>query len=90
MSKFEKITPTELKRRVIACNHESHFFDRETMRYFGDTMANFGVSREPVRIKTREGEVLLAWELYRKKPVECGLQSSNYFDVTTYKRVFPD
>jgi len=42
------------------------------MRFFGDTMENYGV---------RSGIVngIDCWELYRKKPVNYDLQSSHYF-----------
>ena len=59
------MTPSELKRKhqdAVPC---SHYFDAETMRHFGDTMANYGVRTSGAY-----------WELYRKKPVKDGLQAS--------------
>jgi len=53
------------------------------MRYFGDTMRNYGVRHLP------DGVV----ELYRRRPVKYGNQASSYWmesDCGTYaKRVFP-
>ena len=69
------MTPSELKRKhqdAVPC---SHYFDAETMRHFGDTMANYGVRTSGAY-----------WELYRKKPVKDGLQTSAYFDKTTFQR----
>lgn len=44
--------PSELKSKVEATG--SNFFDRKTMKAFGDTMANYGVRAQPVDI-TRLG-----------------------------------
>lgn len=89
------MTPSELKAAVEMCGHEPHFFTRSTMKFFGDTMRNYGVRRTVImsnfdtngqyRENGIEREV---WELYRKRPVKHGLWASAYFDVKTYKRVF--
>ena len=76
------MTKSELKERVMAT--ESHFFDRDTMKFFGDTMANYGV-RE-TKIDTYREESVEVYELYRRKPVKYGLQSSHYFDKKTFKK----
>ncbi|KKN24865.1 hypothetical protein LCGC14_0890670 [marine sediment metagenome] len=70
------MTPAELKNQVEQ-GKDRFFFTRKTMRFFGDTMRNYGVKDA--------GEV---WELYRKHPVNHGLSSSAYFDKKTYRRVF--
>ena len=44
----------------------SHFFDRKTLKFFGDTMKNFGV------FKNDNGEICV----YRKKAVKHGLWGS--------------
>ena len=36
------MTPRQLKYEVEAASHERHFFDRQTMKFFGDTMSNYG------------------------------------------------
>jgi hypothetical protein len=69
------MTASGLKYLYERNNPEGHFFDRATMRFFGDTMRNFGVL-DGGRVKTvtengiEEAEV---WELYRKRPVQGGL-----------------
>lgn len=91
-------TIADLKREVSATG--SHFFDRETMRLFGDTMANFGLRR--AKVKTMygatgkytgpEGLEADCWELYRKRPVKNGgpfQKSSFYFRCDNFRRVFP-
>lgn len=62
-------TSSDLKYIYQQNNPNGHFFDRKTMKFFGDTMRNFGVRR------TEDGNI----ELYRRKPVMHGLQKSHYF-----------
>ena len=76
---------SELKKKYKKYNPGGHFFDRDTMRFFGDTMANFGC-RKAV-INTREG-IKTVYELWRKKPVKHGLKSSAYFTADTFQCVF--
>jgi hypothetical protein len=68
----------------------SYFFDRSSMRFFGDTMANYYVPVNPVMVKRCSGEVVECWELQRRKPVKHGLCESSYFSVEAYSRVLPD
>lgn len=74
---------------------DSHFFERSSMKFFGDTMANYGV-RSTVILSNydsegnyhAEGVKREVWELYRKRAVTHGLKNSSYFDKVTYLRVF--
>ena len=70
------MTPSELKYQVELSGHEPYFFTRKTMKFFGDTMANYGVRDA--------GD---AWELHRKRPVKHGLKTSHYFDKVTFEMV---
>lgn len=87
---------SELKYHVENAGHESHFFTRSTMRFFGDTMANYGVRSTEIQThgeidsETQKYTVVTVsvWELYRKRPVKHGNQSSAYFDKVSYRRVF--
>jgi hypothetical protein len=67
---------SELKHLYERNNPEGHFFDRDTMRFFGNTMRNFGV-RDGGKVDTLATEGLRkgveVWELYRKRPVKYGL-----------------
>jgi hypothetical protein len=61
------MTASDLKRLYGRGNPEGHFFDRETMRFFGDTMRNFGV-RDGGKVSsiTANGiEEVEVWYLYR-------------------------
>lgn len=69
------MTPSQLKALHLAADPESHFWDRDTMRFFGDCMRNFGVRRATVN--GADG-----WELYRRRPVRHGLAASHYFTLS--------
>ena len=75
------MTPSELKTNIQANDPDSHFFDRKTMQFFGDTMRNYWV------LKT-EIEGVAVCELYRKRPVKHGLKSSAFFRVSDFQQVF--
>lgn len=81
------MTPSELKYHVEISGVDRYFFTRDTMKFYGDTMANYGV-REAT-IQTHSRSVVRVWELYRKRPVKLGLKDSAYFTQDTYERVFP-
>jgi len=72
------MTPAELKQRYQAANPEGHFFDRKTMAFFGDKMANYGVRDA--------GD---CWELVRIRPVKDGLKKSAFFDKETFRQRWP-
>lgn len=90
-------TPSDLKYYVENAGHESHFFTRKTMSFFGDTMRNYGVRKTTVRtcydesgnFTVHEGVDVEVYELYRKNPVKHGLKDSAYFDAKSFKRRFP-
>ena len=69
------MTPSELKANV-----EGPFFDRKTMKFFGDTMRNYGVRRAEVN-------GVACFELYRKRPVKNGSTGSTYFNAETFIKV---
>lgn len=81
------MTPAELKAHVENAGHERHFFNRATMKFFGDTMANYGVRAKPVMVPTYS-EVVECWELYRRRPNKKGLQGSAYFCTQTFQQRF--
>jgi hypothetical protein len=80
------MTASELKAQVEANGHEPHFFTRNTMRFFGDRMANYGVREATIDTYTEKG--VKVWELYRRHAVKHGLKNSAYFDAITYERRF--
>lgn len=93
------MTPAELKRCVDQGQDEL-FFDPRTMRFFGDTMKNYGVREGPTftthyddtgnNYDENRKNTIETWELYRKKPTKHGCRSSAYFCKRTFRRVFPE
>ena len=78
------MTSSELKAMIEARGTESHFFTRKTMKFHGDTMANYGVA-ETV-IDTWSENNVEVYELYRKRPVKFGVWSSAYFRKDTLEQ----
>ncbi len=89
------MTPSELKYHVEQSTDTSFFFTRNTMRFFGDTMSNYGVRSATIKTNwddngnwvSDNGRIVEVWELYRKHPVKHGLKSSTYFDKVTFNKV---
>lgn len=88
------MTPSELRVHIEETGQDSFFFDRKSMKFFGDTMRNYGVRRTTVTSNFdaqgtyhAEGTERDVWELYRKRPVKGGNQKSAFFDAVTFKRV---
>lgn len=88
------MTPAELKYHV-SNGTDSHFFDRSSMRFFGDTMRNYGVRSATIKTNydangnySADGVTMEVWELYRRHAVKHGLKTSAYFDKVTFNRVF--
>jgi len=79
------MSPSQLKSHVEEAGHDRFFFTKDTMRFFGDRMSNYGVRSAMVK---KGDEDVPVWELYRKNPVKHGLQDSAYFCKETFKRIF--
>lgn len=88
---------SQLRAAIESTGRETHFFDRKTMRFFGDTMANYGVRSVRVLAMTNEIDPETqkytmaetdAWELYRRRPVKAGNQKSHYFAKSDYRKLF--
>ena len=67
----------------------SYFFDRSSMRFFGDTIANYYVPVASVKVDTLTRQGVECWELQRRRPVMHDCCDSAYFDVKTFERVLP-
>ena len=80
------MTVTELK--ILTKETSPYFFTPKTMRFFGDTVKNYGVRQ--CKIDTYNEKDVSVWELYRKRPVKHGMQSSAYFRAGTFEQVFPE
>ncbi len=75
MAYFEDIKTASQLKGFVQNDNNSHYFDRSTMRFFGDTMRNYGIKHH------NKGTNNHCIELYRRNPVKHGLQSSHYFKL---------
>jgi hypothetical protein len=66
---------TKSDLRYMIMESGSHFFDHSSMKFFGDTMANYGMRSTKI-------SGIEYFELYRRKTVKHGLNTSSYFRKT--------
>lgn len=86
------MSPSEL--RYLVTTSGSNFFDRGAMKFFGDTMKNYGVRSTVVRAQydvdgsyIENGYDCEVWELYRKRAVKHGQSASAYFAKDDFRRI---
>lgn len=84
--KRPRISVTDLAYNV-GQGTDSHFFDRDSLKFFGDTIQNYSVSAQTVYVHSYDGTSTECYVLRRKRPVKHGLQGDAYFDVETFRRV---
>ena len=94
-AKYPALNPSQLRYEVEQHHPESYFFDRKNMRFFGDTMRNFGCYQDTIRASySIDGE----WEpegidrdvyvLYRKNAKRNQNKVAGYFCCITFKKVY--
>jgi hypothetical protein len=66
------MTASELKSLYERNNPEGHYFERSTMRFFGDTMRNYYVVDAGEVETYGSDEKIPAWALCRRRPVKGG------------------
>lgn len=69
------VTVAELVKRYKRNFPDGHYFDTDTLEFWGDTMSNYGVRRH------ESGN----WELFRKNPVRSGQMTSAMFKAATFE-----
>jgi len=74
------MTPSDLKlnykNAAKTTNSHAYYFERKTMKHWGDTMSNYKV----VELENH-------YKLIRKCPVKGGLQEPAYFEKITFRYV---
>lgn len=90
MSKSNRMTASDLKWKYQMKHPDGHFFDRETMKFFGDTMSNYGVRANTVNVVESDGNVVECYVLYRRRATKHGLTRSAYFSVDTFEKILGD
>lgn len=83
------MTVYELKRNYYKNNPDGHFFDRDTLRFFGERMSDMRVLKNTVIIKDYRGndhECYCLSSYQRKHP--CGpTRAYHYFDVKDFDNI---
>jgi hypothetical protein len=83
---MNKPTPAQVRDNHESAFPDSLFFSRDSMRFAGDTMANFAVAADPVEFVTHSGDAVTCWQLYRKRTTAKGFSGAFYFNCETWKR----
>lgn len=76
----------ELKRKYQEKNPEGHFFDKETLKYWGDRLSDFTVLAKPVKVRDYRGNMCACYVLRRKHPKGNTWQEA-YFDTVTLRQI---
>ena len=83
------MTVYELQRKHEQFHPGSHFFDRDTLKFFGETYSTMNVLKGTVKMKDisgQEHEAYILSSLQRKAP--GGPQRTwHYFDAMTYEHI---
>jgi hypothetical protein len=82
------MTKSELRQKVTETG--SHYFDRKSMKFFGDTMRNYWCSRHPIDVIDNRGNPRKVYALGRNKPVKHNQVFTVYFDAETFEQVHVD
>lgn len=75
--------------RYLVTQTGSNYFDRESMKFFGDTMANMACNSQPIEISNTLGEKKMVYGIWRKVPTPMLRYKTDYFDAVTFERVHP-
>ena len=86
------MTVYELKRAYYANNPEGHFFDRKTLKFWGETLHTMYVYAKPEQIRDHEGNLRTCYVLRSKQRINPAGPRIRffYFDTETFDYVFPE
>lgn len=91
---MEKIADVyELKSAYCKKHPDGHFFDRDTLRFFGETLSGMYLSKRLHKVKSSSGDEHLCYELssaqrypsFNGGTVRC--RKYHYFDAETLDQV---
>ena len=81
----KKLTASDLKFYYEQAQG-GHFFTRDSMKFFGDTMANYGVRAQTEFVQTyHQKEPIECYVLYRRKKTSKGMYKSAYFACSDFE-----
>jgi len=80
------MTVYELKRRYQEANPEGHFFDKETLRFFGENLSGMKITGRGY-VTDYLANAHECYELTGYSPL-LGRKTVHYFDTTTFQLVY--
>lgn len=85
------MTVETLKREYERNHPQGHFFDRETLRWFGERFSEMRVLKAKALIKDYYGEEHLCYILssVQRPPWGKPFRKYHYFDVETFDDIIP-
>lgn len=83
------MTVYELRSRYLEKHPNGHFFDSDTLKFFGETLSSMRVLRETVQKRDSMGEMHTCYTLSKLSKDFTGEKRRNYayFDVDTFEHV---
>jgi hypothetical protein len=82
----------ELKNKIVDVGGETHFFDHDTLKFFGETLSSMKVLKNTVEITDVCGEVHTCYVISAKRSKNAFGSCKpytyyHYFDVNTFHHV---
>lgn len=86
------MTAYELKQKHLEHNPTSHFFDKDWLNFFGESLSTMKVSRGLCEVTDYNGDKHQAYQLVslQKNHPSGPTKQLFYFDSTNYKRILVD
>ena len=83
------MTPSEFKRIFMEKNPNSHYFDRKTLKFFGERMRDMHVTKNVI-VKDYHGNKHKCYALskYQRNHPLGPRYSVHYFDMETLEQIF--
>lgn len=81
-----------LKAEYERLHPDEHFFDRETLRFFGETMSSMRVLKGTAKVKELCGEEHICFVLstVQSVPLVGRRRKYHYFDCETLDNIIPE
>ena len=80
------MTAYELRKKYKEHNPDGHYFDEQTLRFFGESMADMKVAKELETVKDYRGNEHQCYVLtsYQRNHPDGARWATHYFDSQTF------
>lgn len=85
------MTAYELMRQYNRYQENGHYFDRDTLKFFGERISEMRVLKDVIVLKDCTGEnhtCYILSSLQRNHPIKP-TRHYTYFDIWTFEQIFP-